>query len=84
MSDGAPGLARDDLDYPLDPARIATEPAEPRDSARMLVVHRDRVEHRRVCDHPGKYTPFVICIKSPPIPFKSKQVPSILYTCIYI
>ena len=57
MSDGAPGLARDDLDYPLDPARIATEPAEPRDSARMLVVHRDRVEHRRVCDLPEHLEP---------------------------
>lgn len=46
------GLSREDLDYPLDPARIATEPAEPREAARMLVVHRDRVEHRRVSDLP--------------------------------
>jgi S-adenosylmethionine:tRNA ribosyltransferase-isomerase len=41
-----------DLDYSLDAARIATHPAEPRDSARMLVVHRaeDRIEHRSVRD----------------------------------
>ena len=44
----------EELDYPLDPASIATEPAEPRDSARMLVLHRaaDRIEHRRVRDLP--------------------------------
>ena len=51
------GLSREDLDYPLDPARIATEPAEPRDAARMLVVHRDRVEHRRVSDLPAYLEP---------------------------
>ncbi len=43
-------LRREDLEYPLDPARIATEPAAPRDSARLMVVHRDRVEHRQVRD----------------------------------
>jgi S-adenosylmethionine:tRNA ribosyltransferase-isomerase len=44
----------EELDYPLDPASIATEPADPRDTARMLVLHRsaDRIEHRRVCDLP--------------------------------
>ena len=51
------GLSREDLDYPLDPARIATEPAEPRDAARMLVVRRDRVEHRRVSDLPAYLEP---------------------------
>lgn len=42
------------LEYELDPRRIATRPAEPRDSARMMVVHRreDRVEHRIVRDLP--------------------------------
>lgn len=50
-------LSREDLDYPLDPARIATEPAEPRDAARMLVVHRDRVEHRTVADLPEYLQP---------------------------
>lgn len=44
----------EELDYPLDPACIATQPAEPRDSARMLVLHRaaDRIEHRHVRDLP--------------------------------
>lgn len=44
----------EDLDYPLDPACVATQPADPRDSARMLVLHRaaDRIEHRHVRDLP--------------------------------
>lgn len=44
----------EDLEYPLDPASIATKPADPRDSARMLVLHRgaDRIEHRHVRDLP--------------------------------
>lgn len=50
-------LRRDDLDYPLDPARIATSPVTPRDSARLLVVGRDRVEHRRVRDLPEHLAP---------------------------
>lgn len=33
-------LRTDDLDYPLNPARIATRPAEPRDSAKLMVVSR--------------------------------------------
>lgn len=43
-----------DLDFELPPELIATTPAEPRDSARLMVVHRDtgRVEHRRVMDLP--------------------------------
>ncbi|MBM4113946.1 MAG: tRNA preQ1(34) S-adenosylmethionine ribosyltransferase-isomerase QueA [Phycisphaerae bacterium] len=47
-------LSTAELDYELDPRAIATQPAEPRDSARMLVVHRvdDRIEHRRVRDLP--------------------------------
>jgi len=42
------------LDYDLPEQLIATRPAEPRDSARMLVVHRgsDSLEHRRVRDLP--------------------------------
>ncbi len=42
------------LDYDLPPELIATEPAEPRDSARLMVIHRDsgRIEHRRVRDLP--------------------------------
>jgi S-adenosylmethionine:tRNA ribosyltransferase-isomerase len=44
----------EELDYALDPASIATQPAEPRDSARMLVLHcaADRIEHRHVRDLP--------------------------------
>jgi S-adenosylmethionine:tRNA ribosyltransferase-isomerase len=37
-----------DFDYPLPPERIAQTPAEPRDSSRLMVVHRDsgEIEHR--------------------------------------
>ena len=46
------GLRTDDLDYPFDERCIATQPAEPRDAARMMVVERDsdRVHHARVRD----------------------------------
>lgn len=39
-----------DLDYDLPPDRIATEPAEPRDAARLMVVWRgtDRVQHTTI------------------------------------
>jgi len=42
------------LDYHLPEHLIATTPAEPRDSARLMVIHRDTgtVEHRRVRDLP--------------------------------
>ena len=41
-----------DYDYPLPPERIAQEPATPRDSARLLVLHRDtgRRDHVHVRD----------------------------------
>src|SRR5437588_10977086 len=49
-----------DFDYHLPPERIAQTPVEPRDSSRLLVVHRDTgtVEHRHFRDigdylHPG-------------------------------
>lgn len=45
-----------DLDYHLPPGRIATHPADPRDAARLLVVHRsrpDRFEHATVRDLPS-------------------------------
>jgi S-adenosylmethionine:tRNA ribosyltransferase-isomerase len=48
-------LRVEDLDYDLPPDRIATAPAEPRDSARLLVVSRSdpsRLEHRVVRDLP--------------------------------
>ncbi len=40
-------LATADLQYSLDPARIATRPAEPRDSARLLVVSRSNPAARQ-------------------------------------
>lgn len=46
-------LATSTLQYDLPPELIATRPAEPRDSARLLVVRRDdpqRIEHRRFSD----------------------------------
>ncbi|MBB6431724.1 tRNA preQ1(34) S-adenosylmethionine ribosyltransferase-isomerase QueA [Algisphaera agarilytica] len=43
-----------ELDFDLPPERIATTAAEPRDSARLMAIHRDsgKVEHRRVRDLP--------------------------------
>ncbi|MEI9991497.1 MAG: tRNA preQ1(34) S-adenosylmethionine ribosyltransferase-isomerase QueA [Rhizomicrobium sp.] len=42
------------FDFDLPPERIALRPAAPRDSARLLVVHRDgRLEHARVRDLPA-------------------------------
>jgi S-adenosylmethionine:tRNA ribosyltransferase-isomerase len=46
-----------DYDYPLPPDRIAQEPARPRDSARLLVVGRDRLEDRIVADLPAVLRP---------------------------
>lgn len=44
-----------DFDYPLPPERIAQTPIEPRDAARMLVLHRTsgQIEHRQFRDLPG-------------------------------
>lgn len=46
------GLRTDDFDYDLPRERIAQEPAEPRDSCRMLVLHRatGAMEFRTFCD----------------------------------
>ncbi len=43
-----------DLDYDLPPELIATQPAHPRDAARLMVIDRqsDQVTHRRVSDLP--------------------------------
>lgn len=58
--DGATALKTSDLDYQLPAGRIALTPAEPRDSARMMVVSRSdpsRVEHRTVRDLPALLGP---------------------------
>jgi len=54
-----PDFPTSGLDYDLPPALIATRPAEPRDSARLLVVHpgREEIEHRRVCNLPEYLSP---------------------------
>ncbi|NDH46968.1 MAG: S-adenosylmethionine:tRNA ribosyltransferase-isomerase, partial [Acidimicrobiia bacterium] len=41
-----------DFDYELPAERIAQEPVEPRDSARLLVDLGDRLLHRHVRDIP--------------------------------
>lgn len=45
-------MRTDDFDYDLPDELIAQAPAEPRDSCRLLVLHREdgRVEHRRFTD----------------------------------
>ena len=52
-------LRTEDLDYHLPPELIATRPAEPRDSARMLVMSRshEKIEHRLVRDLPDYLRP---------------------------
>lgn len=56
-----PGVLRtSDLEYDLPESLIATSPAEPRDSARLLVVSRSdpsRLEHRVVRDLPALLAP---------------------------
>jgi S-adenosylmethionine:tRNA ribosyltransferase-isomerase len=56
---GQHDLAVDALDYPLPDSLIATRPARPRDSARMLVLRcaADRIEHRSVRDLPEYVRP---------------------------
>jgi len=48
-----------ELDYPLPEDRIAVHPAEPRDAARLMVIHRaaDQIEHRYVRDLPDILAP---------------------------
>jgi S-adenosylmethionine:tRNA ribosyltransferase-isomerase len=47
-------MRTDELDYELPEGRIATQPADPRDDAKLLIAHRaeNRVEHARVRDLP--------------------------------
>ena len=48
-------MLADALDFDLPPDRIATTPAAPRDSARLMVIDRDsgKIGHHRVADLPG-------------------------------
>src|SRR5687768_2509928 len=48
------GLRTDDLDYKLPEHLIATQPAQPRDTARLMVIRRwsAAIEHRHVRDLP--------------------------------
>ncbi|MEX0875954.1 MAG: S-adenosylmethionine:tRNA ribosyltransferase-isomerase, partial [Phycisphaerales bacterium] len=53
-------MRTDELDFELPGELIATRPAEPRDSSRLLVVHRSdpgRIEHRVFTDLPGLLAP---------------------------
>jgi S-adenosylmethionine:tRNA ribosyltransferase-isomerase len=53
-------MRTDDLDFDLPGALIATKPAEPRDSSRLLVVQRsnpDRLEHRVFSELPDLLAP---------------------------
>lgn len=52
-------LRTSDFDYTLPPARIAQTPIEPRDAARLLVVHRQSglLEHRVFADLPAYLRP---------------------------
>ncbi len=45
-------MRTDDFDYNLPEERIAQAPAEPRDSCRLLVLHREngRIEHKHFTD----------------------------------
>lgn len=47
-------MRTDELDYELPSDRIAAEPIEPRDAAKLMVIHRksEQVEHRHVRDLP--------------------------------
>ena len=46
-----------DIDYDLPSERIAQEPIEPRDSARLLVDRGDSIEHRHITDLPSLLQP---------------------------
>ena len=50
-------MRTDDFDYHLPESRIAQTPVEPRDSARLLVDHRDRIEHTIVRELPRFFEP---------------------------
>ena len=55
-----------DFDYYLPPAQIAQEPAEPRDSARLMVLHRAtrEIEHRYFRDLPELLAPGDLLVRN--------------------
>ena len=60
-------LRTDQLDFDLPQDRIACEPAQPRDSARLLVISRSdpsRVEHRVIRDIPGLLQPGDLLVRN--------------------
>lgn len=54
-----PPMLASDLDYDLPPQRIAAQPVQPRDSARLMVVDRTSggIDHRAVRDLPALLKP---------------------------
>lgn len=50
-------MRRTDFTYPLPPELIATHPARPRSSARLLVLGADRPVDMRIADFPGLLRP---------------------------
>ena len=69
-------LRTSDFDYPLPPELIAQTPAEPRDSSRLLVLHRatGQREHRRFTDLPEYLRPGDLMIFN-----QSRVIPARLY-----
>ncbi|MCB9848473.1 MAG: tRNA preQ1(34) S-adenosylmethionine ribosyltransferase-isomerase QueA [Phycisphaeraceae bacterium] len=60
-------MRTDELDYELPPRLIACRPAEPRDSARLMVLSRsepDRMEHRTVAELPALLEPGDLLVRN--------------------
>ena len=59
-------LRTSDLDYHLPERLIATEPADPRESARLMVIHLDSgaVEHRTIADLPAVLAPGDLLVRN--------------------
>ncbi len=51
-----------ELDYDLPPSRIANEPVEPRDAARLLVLDAERLVDRTVADLPALLPPSLLLV----------------------
>ena len=84
ISDNSNYFPLDLLDYDLPKEAIAQHGVEPRDSARMLVVHRDRyspdapendwIEHRKISDLPEYLEPSDIIIRNRSSVIKSRLI----------